>query len=300
MKNLAKFAAILIFWVFTALSCTSPRVLTNSGKVTPKGNIVAGYNVSGNIPTQTISSIKKVLRESVDELINQDTIYFNPDIDHINEAALAYSLDPLMPGSEFYIRYGIINRLDAGFKFAGAAKAFDFQYQFLGPLGNIENENNEKLYGSIGFQIANQKQELPSILGEIQGRLGYSFKKTDFLIPVTFSYSFGNEEKYGGIAFGLAINYSKIQFGLMPADLYTNEKIKIFGVENKQGYFSFGSFINCKIGYKYVFIVPAISIFRQNYGKFELLSGYSTRLKGWTFIPSIGIKIRIGKSKAKI
>ncbi len=63
--------------------------------------------------------------------------------------------------------------------------------------------------------------------------------------------------------------------------------------EQTHGYSSYGAFANLKLGYKYVYVVPAFSLYYQNYGTFTLLDGSSASLSGWTFIPSIGLQARI-------
>lgn len=277
-------------------SCMAPRNISNSGKVTPKGNFVAGANMSVNFSSQTSSAVADVTKSLVKELSNNDSIYVNPDFNLINKAAVAYALDPVSVGTDFYLRYGFIKGFDAGIKIAGNAKAIDVQYQFLGPLGGIDDITDEKLYGSVGLQYSSQKQELPSILADIQSRLGYKFKRKDILLPVIFSYSFGNEEAVGAFSWGLVLNYSRISYATAPAGIYDYNLMKLVGKEHSQSYFSYGVFVNCKIGYRYIYLVPAISIYNQNYGEYQLLSGDVVKLKGLTVVPSLGFRLRLGKA----
>lgn len=290
---------LLIFGMLLFASCSAPRTMTTSGKVTPKGNFSAGFNMTGNIPTQTVGILKDIIVDNVSKIAHNDSIKIDDNFRQINKGALAYALDPISTGTELYIRYGVIKRVDIGYKYSSGVNVFDGKYQFLGPTGYVDDIVDQKFYGSIGLQYSSQSQELPSILSEIQSRLGYTFKRTDFLIPVIFSYSFGNEEKFGCVSFGLVYNYTKINYASLPVDIYSSTNIKIFGVENNQSYSAFGGFVNSKIGYKYVYLVGSLSFYGQNYGNYNLLDGSSVNLSGVTIVPSIGLQIRLGRSKAK-
>jgi hypothetical protein len=129
--------------------------------------------------------------------------------------------------------------------------------------------------------------------------LGYTFKRRDILVPVLFSTSFGKEEKYGSFSFGAVVNYTKIKYSSLPFNIYTLENVKVMGIENDESFWSFGGFINLKLGYKYVYAVPALAIYRQNYGDYWLMNGQYANFKGWTIVPSIGLKVRIGKNSVK-
>jgi hypothetical protein len=60
---------------------------------------------------------------------------------------------------------------------------------------------------------------------------------------------------------------------------------------------SYGLFLNLKLGYKYVYVVPAVSVYYQNYGNYTLVDGSTTSLSGVTFIPSLGFQVRIPSFK---
>lgn len=287
----------LLFALAAGLSsCMAPRVISNSGKVTPKGNFVGGYHTSFNTSTQSVVLLKGLLTDNITALAKSDSIKFDDNFNTINKAAVAYQLDPIASGNELYLRYGLIKRLDIGAKIAGNAKGLETQFQFLGPTGNIKDQTDKRIYGSIGLQFTTQSQSLPSVLSQIQDRLGYTFNRKDFLIPLLFSFSLGNEEKYGSLSCGLAANYSIINYASTPVDIYNLNKTVLTPQQYTQKYMSYGLFINAKIGYQYVFLVPSFSIFYQNYGQYLLLNGSYTTLKGFTMIPGIGIKVRLGRN----
>jgi hypothetical protein len=287
---------LFLFLLSTGYSCVAPRVISNSGKVTPKGNLVAGYHASYNISTHAGSTVKDLIVNNIEDLSKKDSIKFDENFVNINKAAIAYQLDPIGGGNELYIKYGLLKRLDIGAKIAGNAKGIETQFQFLGPTGNIEDKTEERLYGSIGFQFSAQSQSLPSVLSYLQDRLGYSFNRKDFLMPMLFSYSLGNEEEFGAISGGLAVNYSIINYSTVPIDIYNIDKTAIKPQNYQQRYLSYGFFINAKLGYKHVFLLPTLSMFYQNYGSYQLLNGNAIPFKGITIVPGLGIRFRFGRN----
>lgn len=288
---------ILFIIVIAGLSsCVAPRVISNSGKVTPKGNIVGGYHTSYNISTQASVYVKDLLVDNIEALAKKDSIKFDANFVLINKAAIAYQLDPISSGNEFYLKYGLFKRFDIGGKLAGNAKGLEAQYQFMGPTGNVNDETTQRIYGSVGLQFTTQSQSLPSVLSYLQDRLGYSFNRKDFLMPVLFSYSFGNEEEYGAITWGAAANYSIVNYSTTPIDIYNLDKIKLTPQHYQQKYMSYGLFINAKVGFQHVFVIPSLSVFYQNYGSYQLLNGSSASFKGFTVVPGIGIRIRVGRN----
>lgn len=290
----------LLFIVFVVLlsSCAAPRVINQSGKVTPKGNIVAGASYTANVPTKTIDLMANIVKDNIINLANKDSITLNGNLENINKAAIAQAIDPFASGYDFYIRAGVAKRLELGYKLAGRANTFNAQYQFLGPLGEIGAEEEEKLYGSIGLQYSWQSYRLPSFFGEIQNRLGYRFGRNDILLPLIFSYSFGNEEEYGALAFGIAASYTNINYATQPEGIYDANGNPVFSQEHKESFTSFGGFINLKAGYRYVYLIPSLSIFYQNYGDYKLINGDSFNFKGLTIVPSLSLQIRLNFNKA--
>jgi hypothetical protein len=300
MNLISRKVYTLLISVYIVMSgCTAPRTITTSGKVTPKGNFSVGFNSAGNIPTQTMSILKDIVKDKVNQIAQNDSIKIDGSFQQINKAAMAYALDPTSVGTEFSIRYGVFKRVDVGYKRSSGLNVYDAKYQFLGSTGYVDDATDQKFYGSVGLQYSSQSQELPSILSEIQSRLGYTFKRSDILVPLIFSYSFGNEEKYGCVSFGLAYNYSRIHYAAVPVDIYTPQNIKIMGIEKNQSYSALGVFVNSKVGYKYVYLVGSLSFYTQNYGDYTLLDGSVHNLKGVTVIPTIGLQVRLGRSKAK-
>lgn len=282
------------------VSCAAPRAVTNSGKATPHKQIRFGSNFCGNISSYTASSIIDGAISTATNLINADTVAYDESIQSLEKIGLSYSLDPIGAGYDFYIRYGLINRLDIGYKYASGVHAFDAMYQFLGSTGTIENPGKKGFYGSIGVQYSSQSYDLPFGLSKIQSIIGLDFKRKDILIPLIFSIPIGEEETYGCFAFGAAYNHSFINYGFEPDNIYFkianfSNLAKVEPIHEKQNFSSLGVFFNIKAGYKYVYILTSFSMYYQNYGTYNLLNNNNVNMSSFTFIPTIGLQFNLAK-----
>lgn len=308
-----RYSLVILFLIAVMQSCVAPRSVLNSGKVTPKDNFAAGWQYAGNISTAPLKKATDLVDLNIDQiaasqnmldtLTAADAELLNQNLEIIGQAAIAYAADPIGAGSQFYLRYGLVDRVDIGYKYASGAHVFDAQYQFLGPVGNVEDITDERWYGSVGLQYAGQKVSIPAWATPIQNAINFDFSRRDVMVPITFSYSFGNEEEYGAIALGLVGNYTRFKYSTFNTDFaqYINPDgsvnvLAIQAVDQKSDIFAYGGFVNLKLGYKYVYVLPALSFYYQDYGQFQNVIGSSFHLKGWTFVPSIGIRARIGKS----
>lgn len=285
--------------------CTSPRNITASGKVTPKGAFKAGFNSSFNVATAPLAEIDNVTRAAVDAIdSNKDSIFYNETVAALGRGLLAYSLDPVTATSEFYLRYGIVDRMDVGYKYASGAHVFDAMYQFMGSTGTPDNPGEAGgLHGSIGLQYSGQKSDLPSKVGldKLSSILSFELSRKDILVPLVFSTSFGPEETYGNFSFGVAYGHSFISYGFNPSKVLVRQvgdKVeKIPSLKQKHQYSSFGAFLNAKLGYKYAYFLPAVSMYYQDYGAYNLFGLQQERYKGWTIIPSLGLQLNLGYNK---
>ncbi|GAB3288020.1 hypothetical protein [Hymenobacter tenuis] len=293
--------------LFTA-SCTSPRAIVSTGKVTPRGEFRVGGNMAFSVPTETLSKTGSALLTAARETANKDTVQYNQTIEKLQIAALAYVLDPVRPNSDLYVRYGLIERLDVGYKYGFGSHIFDAMYQFMGPTGTPENPGSRQAgttYGSIGLQFATQRAKLPSIpfLDNVADFLGFRASRQDIIIPLVFSQSLGAEEEIGAISYGVMYAHSFFKYGFQPTNLYNGPgsgsvSSKIPSLPSaKNNFGSFGAFFNAKLGYRYAYFIPALSVYYQNYGEYQLLNNKSTKLSGLTFIPSLGVQFRIPGSR---
>ena len=284
-----------------ATSCTAPRAIVATGKVTPQGEFRVGYNQGLNLASAPISKASAAVKEAASQAATQQKVDYTDATTQLQAAALAYVLDPVQTTADLSVRYGIVPRLDAGYKYAFGSHVFDAQYQFLGPTGTPENPGpgagTGTTYASIGLQFATQRAKLPSLpfLSDINSVLNFRANRNDVLIPLTFSQSFGPEEEIGAISYGLVYAHSWVSYGFAPDKIY-NGSVKVPELPlQSRNFSSFGGFVNLKIGYRYLYVIPAVSVFYQNYGDYALLNGASTSLSGVTFVPSIGLQLRIPK-----
>jgi hypothetical protein len=281
-------------------SCMAPRAVTSSGKVTPRGEFRAGINQSFNLPTETISKTGTAVKDAASQLASQEKVEYSATVDNLQAAALAYIIDPVQPATDFSLRYGALNRLDVGYKYALGSHVFDAMYQFMGPTGTPENPGGPAgaLYGSIGLQFATQRAKLPGIpyLDNINSLLRFQATRHDLLVPLVFSKSFGPEEEIGALSFGVVYAHTFLRYGFDPRNIYkSGSSTELLPVlpEQKRDFSSYGAFVNVKVGYRYVYVIPAFAMYYQNYGTYQLLNNQTTKLKGFTFIPSIGLQFRI-------
>jgi hypothetical protein len=312
MKNHVWFLGLLV----SVSSCVAPRAITNTGKVTPKGNWVVAGNQTYNIATAPALKVASAVDINIDNLLNAsnetstgvDSSAVTADWQKIGEALIANNFDPIGAGVDFAVRYGIANRFDVGFKVAGRAKAVDVQYQFLGSLGNVDDFSesvSNKWYGSIGLQYSSQDLSLPFWAKPINIKLDYDFSRKDILVPLIFSYGLGNEESIGAISFGLSYNFTRMHYSTTP---FTYARIQdangvvtalnTAAITETKNISSFGAFANLKIGYRRLYFIPALAVYYQDYGTLQNLIGESFQMKGVTIVPSIGLRLRLGKSKS--
>jgi hypothetical protein len=294
------FLVILLLWLF-ATSCSAPRSIYISGKVTPKGQLTGGASMISNIAT---APLKEIFNNAslVESLVTMDSISYNTDsaiIDNITRSVLAYALDPIGSGYDFYLRFGLVKKVDIGYKYTFSTHAFDARYQFLGSTGTASKPeaDSKRMSGSIGLQYSSRSYELPSIfsLNSIQQIVGFKMSRKDFLVPLIFSLPFGEEEKYGSLGFGAIYGHTRLQYNINPSGIYeystANVPRLIDPVNEKTSYNSYGGFINVRVGYKSIYVMGSLSIYHQNYGRFPLLGGNYVELKGFTIVPALGVQL---------
>lgn len=299
----ARLAALAL--LATSAACTAPRGITTSGKVTPQGEFRVAYNQSFNVATAPLAKAGSAVREAASTLGTQaaegQKVNYSDAVSQVQTAALAYLVDPVQPASDLSIRYGIVPRLDAGYKYAFGSHVFDAAYQLLGPTGSVENPERGATggttYASIGLQYAIQRAGLPKIpfLTDLNNLLGLSATRQDLIIPLTISQSLGAEESIGAISYGAVYAHSWVSYGFRPNNLYNRAGTAVLPdlPSQRNSFSSYGLFLNAKIGYKYVYFVPALSFYYQNYGTYTLVDGSTASFSGATFIPSLGVQFRI-------
>ncbi|MFC1584120.1 hypothetical protein ACFL5V_01085, partial [Fibrobacterota bacterium] len=248
-----------------------------------------------HIPTATVSALYGSLEDGIGNLISRDTIVFDSTFNQQVKAMTMFAIDPLGPDIEIYARYGLIKRMDIGFALANGVKVFDARFQFLGSVGSLKDPSREKFNGSIGVQFSWQEYKLPSFLGDLQSVLKYELKRKDLLIPLAFSHSFGLEEKYGAVSYGLAYGRSWITYDYHPNIVYelvSGYYQPISEVpRDETGYGTYGCFGNIKLGYKYLYGLLGLALYYQDYGRYNLYKNIKEDFQGVTLVPNFGFQV---------
>ncbi|MBC6697765.1 hypothetical protein [Hymenobacter sp. BT190] len=282
-------------------ACSAPRNIVSTGKVTPRGEFRGGGNVSFNVATETLSKTGSTLKSAAEAAGNKDTVGYSKTIDNLQLAALAYTLDPLRASPDLYLRYGVYDRVDVGYKYAFGSHVFDAMFQFMGPTGTPERPQGAAgaTYGSVGLQFATQRAKLPSIpyLSNISDALGFSASRKDLIVPLVISHSFGPEEEIGAFSYGLVYSRSFLRYGFENQKVYTPGGKVPSLPEQRVSYNSFGAFASAKVGYRYLYFLPSMGIYYQNYGTYRLLNNATGKLSGFTFVPSVGVQFRVPNSR---
>ena len=296
-------------------SCAAPRSQTQSGRVVPQGGIRAGGDMTWNLSTSTADAILDGVENSAKEFADTDgEREYDSAIQDVTTAIVAYGLDPIGAGTDVYFRYGVYKRFDLGYKYASGTHVIDGRYQFMGPVAGPPAESGEgqgakpaeedglgiigAFYGNVGLQYSQQSFEFPSFLGldKVAEELEFDFSRKDILVPITFSHSLGADEKFGALSYGAVYGYTKINYGFGPEDGFVKDLVDESGtaipsIRKSQGFSSFGVFANAKLGFKYAYVIAALSVYYQDFGKYEMLGQATTELSGFTVIPSLGIEL---------
>ncbi len=297
-------------------SCSAPRSILTSGKVLPKNQVRFGKNTTFNISSAPIERSIKGSMDLAENVSSSDTVIYNNQIANLNSAVMAYCLDPIGYNTETFFRYGLGHRLDMGFRNTGGANAFDMMYQFMGSNKNC-NESGPSttlrvtggFYGSIGAQYSWHNYRFVNFykFDKIQKLFGLEMERKDITIPLVFSKSFGPEERVGCFSFGLVYSHSFINYKISPKNIYSEEIIAnvprelLLPVSGKTQFDAYGTFINIKLGKKYVFFNFSLAAYYQNYGRYPMLGGSNVLLKGISIVPSYGMQFNIfPKTKKKV
>ncbi len=275
-------------------SCSAPRSLMQSGRVTPHKDYNAGIEASINISGATLDNLFKGVEADARQFF-KDSLASDSSLKRSATTALSYSLDPFTLATGIWIRYGIFNRTDFGFRLSGGTLITDLRYQFLGPTKKSPSESRSMWYGSGGIQYSKTEFTLPSYLGEIQKALGYEFVRRDLLLPFIFSRSLGPEEKYGAVVLGASLQYSAVHYGFKPSflmNVVNGDRIAVKDVpSDKENYFAYGASAGLKIGHKPWYFFPALAVFYQDFGEYQIFNSQTASISGFTLLPSVSLQV---------
>ncbi|MHB1277348.1 MAG: hypothetical protein ACYC1Q_03030 [Bacteroidia bacterium] len=272
-------------------SCSVPKVMNQSGRVTPKGTIAGGLTYMANVSQESSILMSDILKKQIENFTNDDTVQYNQILLDANAALVAYAVDPIAFGPQFYLRVGVWDRLEVGYTRAKGANMFRVQGQFLGFEKARSEESTKRWFGSAGLQYSWNSYNLPKFFGKMQDRFGFDYKRRDFLLPVTFSYSLGPNETYGAVGFGAVFGFHHIDYSFLPDRIVNDKGVVLQATDHTNDFSSIGFFVNVKAGYKYIYIIPSIAVYYQQYGTYPLLDRSSVFLEGFTFVPGISLQL---------
>ncbi len=271
---------------FLLLACSAPRTIKDSGKVTQKGDFKAGVQYSANISTNTIGRAYTNLSDEIEDFSqpeSEEKVY-EQKYDGYTKTLVAYSLDPLSIGSEIYLRYGVLKDWEVGLSY-GSGLGFQLGYQLF---------DESTIDGALSLEYSSQEYSLPGKFGDFQEFIGFEFNRKDVLSHFRMSKSLGENERFGYVGYGLSLVYSQIEYGLSSSGVdyidIDNEIIQL-GKGDSFGYFSYGTYLNTKLGYEWVFVLLGANLYYQDYGEIQLPLGEKASMDGLTIIPSIGLQL---------
>jgi hypothetical protein len=296
----------LALFAFTA--CTTPRSVLNSGKVVPKNTVRGGINYTFNIASSPIKQSYRSIYRFADNYQNKDTIVLDQTITDVNAALISYCLDPITFTNEYYFRVGLGHKMDFGYRNSGDAHGVDMMYQFMGGTGTFKDSDYDGMYGSVGFQFAHQTFRIMNnkVFNKFEKWFGFNMKRQDYTIPIIFSKSWGPEERTGCISFGVTYTHSFIKYKIAPKAIYYVDQYDtgippqlLEPIEDKMNFGSYGTFMNLKIGRRYVFFNFSLAAYYQNFGNYKLLGGSTTTFEGFSIVPSYGFQFNIPTKRNK-
>ena len=304
-QKIPLYSFLFLSLILLLAACSPPRSVINSGKVLPKKQVRFGTNYSFNVSSSPISQTIKGVYSLGEDIANKDTVYFGEQVKSLNSAILAYALDPIGSNTDLYLRFGLGHRMDIGYRNSGSAHAFDMMYQFLGSNETFRNSEQGGMYGSVGLQYSWENYKfIDNKFDKLTKVLDMKMTRRDLSIPVIFSKSFGPEERTGCLGFGVVYTHSFINYHIAPRNIYlqNNEGVKelLEPVNGRTNYGSYGTFVNVKIGRRFIFFNASLAAYYQDYGTYALLGGGHVRLKGVTIVPAYGFQFNIVPKKKKL
>lgn len=193
--------------------------------------------------------------------------------------AVAIMTTPPAPMHQLDVRYGLVKRLDVGFRYSGATLRAEAH-------GQIFDGGTWKVLGGLGLG----RQTFESLVLDILDMLELAnFKRTD----VDASVLVGREWEYGAVWFGAKAMYSKYSAeGLLAHDnrvVVTDASGKhVFSLELGHSLLA-GGIAGGRVGWKYVWLVGELGVHGSRYRP-EIM-GEEHDLGGLVVFPMVGAAV---------
>jgi hypothetical protein len=273
---------VIVITASLSAGCAASLSATRRAHVVPKGKfeITAGYGI--NVPVGAIVTLVTEGKEAAKGIQYNDG---KPTIDEksavsLATAAAAILVEPPAPVAEFNLRYGLIDRMDVGLRYAGSTLRAEAFGQIIDkPWG---------LSGGIGLARHTFDSSLLSLLGDLHIA---EYKRTDLDAALLY----GREWMLGAFYFGPKFMYSHYSGdGLLVKDNQiivkrpdgTGEQVVALDLSHS---FTYGGLVGGRLGYKYVFFTAELGIYGSTFKPVVL--GQRKDLGGLIVYPSFGVVV---------
>jgi len=281
---------VLAFLSTLFSGCAAPRANIWDGTSVDRWHVDGHLGMVGDVPAATVVAVGDAQLQAVKVLAGRDSISDSALLHKAAQSLVAASLD--MPGMNTVasIHLGLGWGLEAGYRREGGANAWSLRWQFLSAKSSGWNAGIGAMYSSLDY-------ELPSVLGDVQSTLGYSFSRTDVSVPLVFSKPLGEDGEYGSLGGGLVGGWTSTRYGFDPEGLYRKWGGNVRLLEKlpgqKSSFLSYGAAGFAKLGYEHVWLMAGLTVLYQDYGTYQVPGTDPVSLSGVAVLPSLGLEIRI-------
>lgn len=208
----------LLIGLTLVTGCASSIAQMQTGKVLKKGAIEAGAGLSAPIAPSTFERLKVLGQAAYDAATSADvqgTTLSDDDVRDLVEAGLGIILFNPSVVTEFWGRYGLLDRVDVGVRWGGARLLLDARVQLL-------RDESAGVDAALTLGYAHHSDLGPSIvkpLFDVFEKLSIlNFSREDVIVDLAFSRQRGVFGWYGAVGYTLAMT----DFGAStPSELQT-------------------------------------------------------------------------------
>ncbi len=261
-----------------AAGCASPLSTFHTGRTLPRNRVALTTGLGLNVASTFVSAAvdnAELAADKVRQAATQGQVapLSEAETRDLVRGAYSYALFSPLPLWELGLRYGILDRWEAGAAYTTSGFRFETKVQLV---------KREVLDLALGLQVLHQVLEipLPSFLKDVLEIEDLS--RTDLTVPLLASRHFG---PYGFVYGGAKFVYSFLQADVLErvTDL-TGRKTDAGG-----GMWLLGGLVGGGAGYKYVFVMLELNVLYYDYR--PQLLGTKVNLSGVDVYPALGLRI---------
>jgi len=269
----------LLLLISAALvGCASPMSTFTTGRTLPRNRLAlttgVGLNVASSFVGAVVDNAKTVARKVEDAAAqNLDPSLTAGEKRDLMRGAFSYALYGPLPLWEVGLRYGILERWDAGVAYTTSGFRFETKVQLI---------KDDRIDLAIGLQALHQVLDipLPDFLKDVFEIEDLS--RTDLTLPLIASRHFG---KWGFVYGGPKFVYSFLQADIL-------ERVSALAgkeTETSKGMWALGGVVGGGVGYKYVFVLLELNVLYYSYK--PTLLDTEVDLSGVDVYPALGLRI---------